>query len=252
MNSNELKEILEDNYRKFHQPFFIEDDPIHIPHLFTKKEDIEIAGFLTATIAWGQRKSILKSAHRIIKLMDGAPYDFILNHLEKDRAKVFGFVHRTFNADDLIYFFAALQNIYHNKGGLEKIFLHPQAKSMKERLAHFRTIFFELDHLQRTEKHIANPFKGSAAKRINMFLRWMVRPSDAGIDFGIWTKLKPKDLMIPLDVHTSTVARKLKLLERKQNDWKAVEELTNNLKLFDANDPVKYDFALFGMGVYGL
>lgn len=245
--TEDIQHLLNHYFSRFYTNSFIEDDPISIPHLFQQKEDIEIAGFLAATIAWGQRKSILRSAHRMLNFMDMAPFDFILNHEEKDLISTKGFVHRTFNQDDLIYFFYALKYIYKNEGGLE--IAMTQAETVKESLHLFKRCFFQLEHLKRTEKHLADPLKGSSAKRLNMFLRWMVRPSDQGVDFGIWTRLKSKDLMMPLDVHTATVGRKLGLLTRKQNDWKAVEELTNNLRKFDANDPTKYDFALFGIGV---
>jgi|SRR5690554_392550 len=249
-HSNNIEKILTENFQRFHKPSFIEDDPISIPHRFSKKEDIEIAAFIAAIIAWGQRKTIIRNANKIVEIMDNAPFDFIVNHQESDRKKALGFVHRTFNADDLIFFFDSLQYIYKSKGGLEKAFGLNNNLDTKERLASFKDLFFEREHLKRTEKHIANPLKGSAAKRINMFLRWMVRPAEGGVDFGIWKSISTKDLMIPLDIHTSTVSRKLGLLERKQNDWKAVEELTANLRLYDAKDPVKYDYALFGMGAY--
>ena len=246
-----LKKLLDENYQRFHHPGFIEADPISIPHLFTKKEDIEISAFLTAIISWGQRKSILNNAKRLIEIMDQAPHDFILNHSEKECAKAIGFVHRTFNADDLIYFFAALQSIYQDLRGLEQAFTMQQG-SMAKRLATFKEDFFKAEHLSRTEKHLANPLKGSSAKRLNMFLRWMVRDASGGVDFGLWNSISPAELMIPLDVHSAKVGRKLGLLKRKQNDWKAVEELTQNLRKFDAQDPIKYDFALFGMGVNGI
>lgn len=252
-HSNRISEILTENYREFHSPNFIVDDPISIPHRFSKKEDIEIAAFFAAIIAWGQRKTIIKNANKIMEIMDHAPHDFIVNHKERERKQAMGFVHRTFNADDLMFFFDALQQLYRHKGGLENAFnLNDNDNgNMKTRLANFKAVFFESSHLKRTEKHIANPLKGSAAKRLNMFLRWMVRPAAGGVDFGIWNTISTKDLMMPLDVHTSTIGRRLGLLERKQNDWKAVEELTASLRLYDANDPVKYDYALFGMGSSG-
>lgn len=250
--SSELKDLLERYYLEFHQKEFIEDDPISIPHRFSIKEDIEISGFLAAIIAWGQRKTIIRNANRMIEIMDNSPYDFILNHQESDRQKAVGFVHRTFNSNDLIYFFHALQQLYKYHGGLE-VCLSPKAnENMKEKFSHFKQLFFQPEHFQRTEKHIADPIKGSSAKRLNMYLRWMVRLDQAGVDFGIWKSFPTSKLMMPLDVHTATVGRKLGLLDRKQNDWKAVEELTENLRNFDANDPVKYDFALFGMGVNGV
>lgn len=250
--STELKALLEKHYLQFHQKGFIEEDPISIPHRFSLKEDIEISGFLAAIIAWGQRKTIIRNANRIIEMMDNSPLDFILNHSEKERAKAISFVHRTFNSDDLMYFFHALQQIYLHHGGLETCLSPKTDESMKERLSHFKSIFFQPEHLKRTEKHIADPMKGSSAKRLNMYLRWMVRSDQAGVDFGLWKNFPTSKLMMPLDVHTATVGRKLGLLDRKQNDWKAVEELTQNLRKFDSNDPVKYDFALFGMGVNGV
>lgn len=246
--SSALKDLLEQNFNRFHSPNFIQDDPISIPRQFSRKEDIEISAFLTSIISWGQRKSILKNANRILELMDHSPFDFILNHTERDRERAVGFVHRTFNSDDLMYFWAALKNLYKQEGGLEKAMLK-QGDDVKQSLSHFKQVFFQWEHLFRTEKHLADPMKGSSAKRLNMFLRWMVRPANGGVDFGIWNTILPSKLMMPLDVHTATVGRKLGLLQRKQNDWKAVEELTKNLCAFDSNDPVKYDFALFGMGV---
>ncbi|MEQ8909687.1 MAG: TIGR02757 family protein [Vicingaceae bacterium] len=246
--TRELKDLLELNFLRFHTADFIADDPICIPRKFSKKEDIEISGFLTAIIAWGQRKTILKNANRLLEIMDHSPFDFILNHEEKDLEKAVGFVHRTFNSDDLIYFLAALQEIYKKEGGLENTMLDNGTK-MKSRLSNFKSLFFQAEHLKRTEKHLADPMKGSSAKRLNMFLRWMIRSAEGGVDFGIWKSITPQELMMPLDVHTATVGRRLGLLQRKQNDWKAVEELTENLRQFDSEDPVKYDFALFGMGV---
>ncbi|MEQ9188867.1 MAG: TIGR02757 family protein [Cryomorphaceae bacterium] len=228
---------------------FIPDDPIQIPHRFNKKEDIEISGFLAATIAWGKRITIIRNASLLLDLMDGAPHDFILNHLPADRNRFKGFVHRTFSEVDAMYFMESLQRLYLEGIGLEKAFGGHGDKSMQKRLHTFRNLFFESDHLKRTVKHVSDPAKGSTAKRLNMYLRWMVRSDKEGIDFGIWESIKPKELMIPLDVHTSTVGRELGLLKRKQNDWKAVEELTEALRLFDADDPIKYDLALFGMGV---
>ena len=242
-----LYTLLEENFKRFNHSNFVEDDPISIPHQFVIKEDIEIAAFLSAIIAWGQRVTIIRNAKRIIELMDHAPLDFIIHHKESDLKRTKGFVHRTFNADDLSYFLHALQFIYHEKGGLEAAFLH--GDDYKLRIANFKQIFFEPDHLKRTEKHLANPLKGSSAKRINMFLRWMVRKDPSGVDFGIWKSHKQSELMIPLDIHTSTVSRKLGLLTRNQDDWKAVEELTSALRKLDLEDPAKYDFALFGMGV---
>lgn len=243
----ELFDLLEKNYLAFHQKDFIEDDPIGIPHQFTLKQDIEIAGFLSAIIAWGQRKTIIRNANLMMKWMDHSPYQFILHHQETDLLPFQNFVHRTFNSDDVLYFIYGLQQIYKKQESLEEAFL--EGDDMKERISNFKRIFFQYDHLTRTEKHLADPLKGSSAKRLNMFLRWMVRKDDKRVDFGIWNKIQTSELMMPLDIHTATVGRKLGLLNRKQNDWKSVEELTGQLRKFDPKDPVKYDFALFGMGV---
>jgi len=249
-HSPKLFDLLEENYLRFNQLEFIEEDPILIPHSFSLNQDIEISGFLSAIIAWGQRKTIINNAKKMMLLMDNAPYEFILKHQESDLKRFEGFVHRTFNSDDLLYFIHALKAIYRKHDSLEVIFLN--GKDMKERISNFKTAFFNLEHLKRTEKHLADPLKGSSAKRINMFLRWMVRKDEQGVDFGIWNKIQSSDLMIPLDVHTGNTARKLGLLSRKQNDWKSVEELTSNLKLYSKEDPVKYDFSLFGLGVNSL
>lgn len=244
-----LFEFLESKYREFHRIDFIENDPICIPHRFTQKEDIEIAGFITAILAWGIRKTIINKASHLLDLMDNAPYQFILQHSPRDLKKCQSFKHRTFNSDDLHYFIPSLQNIYRNHGGLEQAFYIKEGLSSMERIHRFKKIFFELEHLKRTEKHIADPKKGSTAKRINMYLRWMVRSSAGRVDFGIWNKILPSELMLPLDVHTARVSRSLGLLKRTQNDWQAVEEVSNSLKQFDPNDPIKYDLALFGLGV---
>lgn len=251
MNKRSLKELLDEKTEQYNRPDFIENDPIKIPHLFSKKEDIEIIGFLTSIIAWGKRASIIKNAHKLIDLLDNSPHDFIMNFQPKDLKRCEGFVHRTFNSTDLLYFLYSLQNIYRNHQGLEKVFEIEPTESAFNSINNFRKVFFEIEHPQRTGKHISNPLKNSSAKRLNMFLRWMVRKDTNGVDFGIWNSLSPSQLFIPLDVHTGNVGRKLQLLKRKQDDWKAVEELTAVLKEFDPKDPVKYDFALFGMGVSG-
>ncbi len=249
MQRDKVKEIVEEAYRSFARSAFIENDPIQIPHRFRRKEDIEIAGFLAATIAWGQRVTIINNASRLLNLMDDAPYDFVMNHQPSDRKRFSGFVHRTFSEVDAMYFMEALQHMYTSGMSLEQAFATGEGSSMQERIHGFKRQFFSIEHLSRTEKHVSDPMKGSSAKRLNMYLRWMVRSDKEGIDFGIWRSLDPKDLMMPLDVHTSTVGRKLGLLTRKQDDWKAVVELTLSLRDFDAQDPVKYDLALFGMGV---
>ena len=251
MNTSELKTFLDYKVVQYNTPDFIESDPIKIPHSFQKKEDIEIAGFLTATIAWGNRKSILKNSEKLMDLMDRSPYDFVMNHDENDLSSLNGFVHRTFNSDDLVYFIKSLKNIYSNHSGLEGIFtLNANKNSLQPAIHKFKSVFFELPHQKRTEKHVSDPLKNSAAKRINMFLRWMIRNDDTGVDFGIWKDLSPAQLSCPLDVHSGNVARKLGLLKRKMNDARALQELDDNLRKMDRNDPVKYDFALFGLGVF--
>jgi uncharacterized protein (TIGR02757 family) len=251
MTKAELKVFLDEKVAQYNHPKFLEDDPIQVPHQFTKKEDIEISGFLTATIAWGNRKSIINNAIRLMELLDNAPHDFVIGHSETDLEKLLPFVHRTFNGMDLQYFLQSLKNIYQNHGGLESIFSKYQEQdSLQLAISKFKEVFFELPHLPRTQKHVSDPIKGSAAKRINMFLRWMVRDNSTGVDFGLWKSLKSSQLSCPLDVHSGNVARKLKLLKRKQNDAKALAELDRNLRKLDSIDPVKYDFALFGLGVF--
>jgi uncharacterized protein (TIGR02757 family) len=252
LSNSELKDFLEEKHCQYNRPEFIESDPVSIPHLFSKKEDIEISGFLAATIAWGNRKMIVRNAKRLVELMDYSPFDFIKNFSDKDLKPFENFVHRTFNGIDCIYFLESLRNIYQNHNGLEAVFSKEikNTGSVKEAIIYFRKVFFELTYLARTGKHVANPEKNSSAKRINMFLRWMVRNDKRGVDFGIWKKINPADLFCPLDVHSGNISRKLCLLNRKANDWKAVDELTTNLRTFDNADPVKYDFVLFGLGVF--
>lgn len=251
MTKKELKEFLDAKVEQYNHPGFLDSDPLQIPHRFTKKEDVEISGFLTATIAWGNRKSIIKNAERMMELMDYAPHDFILDHQANDLDRFQGFVHRTFNETDLTYFIGSLKNIYLNHGGLESVFSKKNPdNSLQTAISHFKTRFFELPHQTRTTKHISDPLKGSAAKRINMFLRWMVRNNDTRVDLGLWNNILPAQLSCPLDVHSGNVARKLGLIKRKQNDGKALAELDLNLRKLDPEDPVKYDFALFGLGVF--
>jgi len=251
LKKSELKSFLDFKVKQYNTPEFIASDPIQIPHQFSKKEDIEIAGFLTATIAWGNRKSILKNANRLMDMLDRSPYDFILNHSESDLENLSGFVHRTFNDTDLSYFISALKNIYKNHSGIESVFTeNAEKKSLQPAIHEFKKVFFEIPHPSRTQKHVSDTLKNSAAKRINMYLRWMVRNDNAGVDFGIWQKLNSSQLSCPLDVHSGNVARKLKLLKRKANDAKALQELDASLRKLDASDPVKYDFALFGLGVF--
>jgi uncharacterized protein (TIGR02757 family) len=248
--SDQVFDLLEIKYEQYNQPFFIESDPISIPHRFTRKEDIEISGFLTATISWGNRTSILKDASKLMEWMENSPADFLL-HADEKEFKVFqSFYHRTFNGGDCLFFLHSLRSLYKNFGSIEPLFASTNRNGLKDGISHFREQFLALDHEARSEKHLANPIAGSAGKRLLMFLRWMARDDKRGVDFGLWKSIDPSKLMCPLDVHSGTVARKLGLLHRKQNDWKAVEELTDNLRKFDPNDPVKYDFALFGLGVF--
>lgn len=250
VNFYEIRRLLDNSYLEFNRPGFIPDDPISIPHRFSKKEDIEIAGFFAAILAWGKRKTIIRNAEKLMNWMDHEPGRFIMEFQEKDLKPFASFVHRTFNGDDCLYFLYALQDLYKYHGGLEHAFSNGEkGTNAKQAIMNFRRLFLLTPHLSRSEKHLANPEKNSSAKRINMFLRWMVRNDDRGVDFGIWNSLSPASLMCPLDVHTATISRKIGLLTRKQNDWKAVEELTGNLKKFDPDDPVKYDLALFGLGV---
>ncbi len=248
-----IKNFLEEKSALYNSTNFIASDPVSIPHLFSRKEDIEIAGFLTATIAWGQRPTIIRNALLLVQMMDQSPFEFILNFTKKDSTRFKDFVHRTFNSSDCIFFLTALQNIYRNHGGLENTFhcgIQKNDEDLKNAIVYCRNIFFRLPHQSRVEKHFSNPESGAAAKRINMFLRWMIRRDKCGVDFGIWKSISPALLSCPLDVHSGRVARKLGLLKRKQNDWKAVEELNKSLRELDPSDPAKFDFALFGLGVF--
>lgn len=248
MTQSELKEFLDEKVVLYNNPKFIETDPIQIPHRFDIKEDIEIAAFLTSTIAWGNRKMIIKNASRMMDLMGNSPYDFVINHKKHHLENLDGFVHRTFNSIDFQMFIIGLKNIYENHNGLETVF--SSTHLMQENISKFKQLFFKIPHLNRTTKHISDPMQGSAAKRINMFLRWMVRRDNCGVDFGIWKTVSMANLSCPLDVHSGNVARKLGLLTRKQNDAKALAELDKNIRILDKTDPVKYDFALFGLGVF--
>lgn len=264
-----LYDLLEEKYRQYNVLSFIENDPISIPHRFTKKEDIEISGFLTSIISWGQRATIIRNGERIMQMMDFSPYNYVMNHTREDLKPFKKFVHRTFNGDDCIYFIKSLREIYSKHGGLEnsltqnKLY-HKETSTyseekqtqkgeisvdLRQSMISFHKTFFMTKTKPRTTRHLSNPEKNSASKRLNMFLRWMVRTDGKGVDFGIWEKINSSQLYCPLDVHSGNVARKLGLLKRASNDWKAVEELTECLKQFDSNDPVKYDFALFGLGI---
>lgn len=241
----EIREFLEEKTALYNQPEFIANDPIQVPHLFNDQKDIEIAAFLTATISWGRRESIINNATRLLEMLGESPYDFVMQANEAHLDVVNGFCHRTFNDVDARYFLKGLKLIY-KQGGMQTLF--ENTPTMKEGIMTMRNVFFSAPHQKRTRKHFSDPSSNSASKRLNMFLRWMVRKDKNGVDFGLWKDVRASKLMLPLDVHTSTVARKLGLLKRKQNDWKAVEEVTANLRLLDKNDPVKYDFALFGLG----
>ena len=251
LNMEQLRDFLDEKVLQYNKPGFIELDPIQIPHLYSVKEDIEISGFLAATISWGNRTSIVKSAKRMMELMGNSPFDFIINHKENHLKRIEGFVHRTFNSTDLLTFISALKHLYNNRNGLEGIFNQYQtSNSLQPAIHQLKREFFSVPHLERTRKHLPDPLTGSAAKKINMFLRWMIRQDDAGVDFGIWKGISPSILSCPLDVHSGNVARKLGLLNRKQNDAKAVAELDEILRRMDRHDPVKYDFALFGLGIF--
>tara|TARA_B100000767_G_C19720981_1_gene517244 strand:- start:700 stop:1461 length:762 start_codon:yes stop_codon:yes gene_type:complete len=249
MNKKEIYSFLIEKADFYENPIFIESDPIQIPHKFNKHEDIEIAGFLTATIAWGNRKSIIRSSNKIMEILEYSPLDFVLNHSKKDLKSIKGFVHRTFNESDLEYFIIKFREIYNDNKTLENYIYKPNI-SISEMQSVFHKNFFNSSNEKRIEKHVANPIRGSAAKRINMFFRWMVRSNKNGVDFGIWNKIKSHQLSCPLDVHSGNVARKLGLLRRTQNDAKAVYELDKVLRDIIPEDPVKLDFALFGLGVH--
>ena len=248
----ELHEFLEEKYDLYNRESFITTDPIQIPKSFSRKEDIEIAGFLSASIAWGQRPTIIRNGKWLMERMENQPYEFLINASESEFDVFKGFKHRTFNGDDCLFFLRSLRNIYLNHHGLENVFACglKQNNGIKGALVHFRNVFFEVEHLDRSQKHVSNVLKKSSAKRLNMYLRWMVRKDERGVDFGLWQHLKSANLYLPLDVHTGNVGRKLGLLKRKQNDWQAVEEITQNLRKFDPDDPIKYDYALFGLGAF--
>lgn len=249
MNRSELKDFLDIKVEKYNTPQFIEVDPIQIPHRYTKKEDIEIMGFIMSTIAWGNRKAILSNGAKLISLMGNDPHEFVMNY-ETPKEGLLPFVHRTFNSTDLDFFFRALREVY-ERGTLEDLFqAHPEIEGVKGRIARFREQFLQTVHEQRSEKHISNPLKGASAKRLNMYLRWMVRKDNCGVDFGIWDSIPASELHLPLDVHTGNIARKLGMMQRSQNDWTALMEVQSVLCDMDPSDPVKYDFALFGLGAF--
>lgn len=251
-DNHDIQAFLDLKADQYNHTAFIDSDPIRIPHLFTLKEDIEIAGLLTATLAWGQRTTIIRNATRLVGMMPGGPHAFITSHRPEDRKPFLHFVHRTFNGLDCAYFLEALQRIYHLDGGLEEVFTdgYRAEGTVFGALKRFRERFFAAGPPARTARHVSDVTANSAAKRLNMYLRWMVRHDHRGVDFGCWKEIPSSALMVPLDVHSGNTARKLGLLSRRQNDWKAVEELTANLRKFDREDPVRYDFALFGLGVF--
>lgn len=250
--SENIQSFLDQKVLTFNHTTFLETDPIQVPALFASKENIEIAGFLAATLAWGQRPTIIRNALKLVARMNNNPFEYLLNTPEDEWDAFLDFKHRTFNGIDCIYFLKALKNIYLNHDGLEQVFTRGYQKDQTifSALTYYRKVFFELEHEHRTEKHVSDVEKGAAAKRLNMYLRWLVRTDKAGVDFGLWKQIPASALMLPLDVHTGNVARKLGLLTRTQNDWRAVEEITAKLREFDPEDPIKYDFALFGLGVF--
>ena len=250
-DEDNIKTLLEEKATRYNRPEFITTDPIQVPKLFSQKENIEISAFYTSTISWGNRTAIIKNALRLMKIMDNNPYDFIINASTSDYLLLKSFVHRTFNGNDCIYFAKSLKNIYLKYGGLQSVFEqgYKNSGNIKDALINFYSVFFEKAG-ERSRKHISNIDKGASGKRLNMFLRWMVRKDNNNVDFGLWKGIPAAVLMLPLDVHTGNISRGLGLLKRKQNDWQAVEEVTNVLRRFDPDDPVKYDFALFGMGAF--
>lgn len=250
LNFEELKSFLDEKADRYNNPDFIENDPVQIPHRFSLKQDIEIAGFLAATISWGNRKSIINSAEKMLGIMGNSPYDFVLSHTEKDLESFQDkSIHRTFNGEDFAYFIRQFRRIYKENESLESLFMmQDQETNFQHAIERFRNGFLETGK-HRSHKHISSPYKNSSAKRIIMFLRWMVRKDKRGVDFGIWENIDQKYLSIPLDVHTGNISRKLELIQRTQNDWKTVEELDIAIRQFDENDPARYDFALFGLGV---
>jgi len=244
-----LKQFLDSKVKEYNQPPFIKDDPICIPHLFTKKQDIEIAGLFAAVFAWGNRTTIIAKSKELMQRMDNSPFAFVKDHSAKDLQRLKKFKHRTFNDDDLYYFIEFFHQHYLRHNSLEAAFFPIPDLDTEHGLTHFKKYFFSFEHLKRTEKHISSPLQKSTCKRLNMFLRWMVRNDNNGVDFGLWKNISPSQLICPIDVHVARVAKKLGLLKRKQVDWLAAEELTDALRKLDKDDPVKYDFALFNLGV---
>ncbi len=252
LSKEELKSFLDFKYEQYNCKSFIDDDPVQIPHMFANFEDVEISAFLTSLVSWGSRKQIVKAGRNLMQIMDFCPYDFVMKSSSNDLSGLSKFVYRTFNSSDVVGFIHALRNVYNQHGNLESAFagLSAHDNSIGSRISLFRQRMINTGLPLRSHRHLPDPRTGSAAKRMNMFLRWMVRKDSRGVDFGIWKSITPGELICPLDLHSGNIARALGLLIRKQNDWKAAEELTNNLRTFDAIDPVKYDFALFGTGWY--
>ena len=249
MNFTHLKDFLDEKVDYYNTPDFIAEDPISVPHGYSKRQDIEIAGLFAAVFAWGLRKTIIKKCHELFELMDNDPHNFILNHSSGDLKLFLKFKHRTFNATDVLYFILWLRWYYKKEDSLETAFIYKDS-SMKVALTGFHHLFFSLPEApHRTRKHVATPERNAACKRLNMYLRWMVRNDDNGVDFGLWKNLKPANLICPCDVHVDRIARKFQMIKRKKTDWSAAIELTENLKKMDSEDPIKYDFALFGLGV---
>jgi len=250
LNFEELRDFLNEKADLYNNPEFIQHDPVQIPHRFSLQQDIEIAGFLAATISWGNRKSIIKSAEKMLDIMGNSPYDFVMNFSENDLKSIEGkSIHRTFNGEDFIYFIRQFNRIYKKNESLENLFIiNNSENNFYHAIERFRAQFLQVDK-HRSHKHVSSPYKNSSAKRIIMFLRWMIRNDNRGVDFGIWQDIDPKHLSIPLDVHTGNISRKLGLISRTQNDWKTVEELDAIIRKLDEKDPAKYDFALFGLGV---
>ena len=247
-----LKALLDEKVRLYNQPSFILKDPVSIPHRFSKKQDIEISGLFAAVLAWGNRTSIINNCTRLIDWMDNAPHQFIVHHQQTDLKKFLGFAHRTFNATDLLYFIEFLQYHYSSHSSLEDAFAPGKAykeDSVEQALIHFHNYFFSIEHPERTRKHISTPARKSACKRINMYLRWMVRKDKQGVDFGIWKKISPRQLVCPLDVHVARVAHRLELLENDKSNWSNALQLTYHLRELNRDDPAVYDYALFGMGM---
>lgn len=252
MELDKLRSLLDSRVEQYNNEDFIELDPVSIPHLFNKKEDIEISGLLASIIAWGNRKMIVRNANRMMDMMGNEPYSFVMNAGKSEMEALEGFCHRTFNHIDLQFFITGLRDIYLHHGGLERVFSQPiyDGKTTKEAIVNFRETLLLTEHLLRVTRHVSNPAANSACKRINMYLKWMVRTDSNGVDFGIWQGFGTENLICPLDVHTGRIGRKLGLITRKQDDWRAAEELTSHLRLLDPKDPVKYDYALFGLGIF--